>query len=84
MRSVLQFAERHVDGPLVRAYRVQAIIRKVDTLADAHAGVAQQQEDIAGEIVAAEQFLLQERSCSAVSGRGSLLRRRGISSRRIR
>lgn len=31
---------------------------EVDSLTDAHAGVAEQQEDIGGEIVAAEQLLL--------------------------
>ena len=55
-----EFAQRYVDRPLVRAYGVQAVIREVNTLADAHAGMAQQQEDICGKIVAAHQLLLQE------------------------
>lgn len=55
-----EFAQRYVDRPLVRAYGVQAVIREVNTLADAHAGMAQQQEDISGQIVATHQLLLQE------------------------
>ncbi len=51
---------RYVDCPLVPAYGVQAIIREVNTLADAHAGMAKQQEDISGKIVATQQLLLQE------------------------
>jgi hypothetical protein len=27
----LEFAQRHVDGPLVRAYGMQAVIREVNT-----------------------------------------------------
>ena len=54
-----ELAQRYVDGPLVRAYGVQAVIREVNTLADAHAGMAQQQEDISGKIVATHQLLLQ-------------------------
>ena len=55
-----ELAQRYVDRPLVRAYGVQAVIGEVNTLADAHAGVAKQQEDICGKIVAPHQLLLQE------------------------
>ena len=55
-----EFAQRYVDRPLVRTYEVQAVIREVNTLADAHAGMAQQQEDISAKIVATHQLLLQE------------------------
>ena len=54
----LQLAERNVNGPTIRADIVEAIIGKIGTFADAHPGVAQQQEDIGGQIIAAEQFLL--------------------------
>src|SRR5882672_11907909 len=56
----LEFSQRYVDRPLVRAYGVQAVIGEVNTLADAHAGVPKQQEDICGKIVAPYQLLLQE------------------------
>ena len=56
----LQLAKRNVNCPLIRAEVVEAIISKIDTFADAHSGVALQQEDIGGQIVAAEQFLLDQ------------------------
>jgi hypothetical protein len=56
----LQLAKRNVDRPPVRADIVQAIIGKINTLPDAHSGVAQQQEHIGGQIIAAEQFLLNQ------------------------
>jgi hypothetical protein len=55
----LQFAERHANRPLIRARGVQAIAGEVGCLADAHAGMAQQQEHIRGEVIASEQFLLE-------------------------
>ena len=55
-----EFAERHVNRPLIRAGRAKAIGGQIDTLTDAHAGVANQQKDIAAQIVAAEELLLQE------------------------
>ena len=54
----LQLAERHVNRPTIRADIVEAIIGKVGTFTDAHTGVAQQQEDVGRQIIAAEQFLL--------------------------
>src|SRR6266852_2518482 len=56
----LQLAKRNVNRPPVGADIVEAIIGKIDTLPDAHSGVAQQQEDIGGQIIAAEQFLLNQ------------------------
>ena len=55
-----EFAERHVNGPLIRAGRAKAVERQIGTFTDAHAGMANQQKGIATEIVAAEEFLLQE------------------------
>ena len=66
-------------GPMV-----EAIEGQIDTFTDAHAGVAQQQENIAGQIIAAEQFLLDQLILFGVSGRGSRCGARGMSSRRIR
>ena len=54
----LQLAERNVNCPAIRADIVEAVIGKIDTFTDAHTGVAQQQEDIGRQIIAAEQFLL--------------------------
>src|SRR5258708_3213421 len=55
-----EFAERHVNGPLIRAGGAQAVEAQIGTFTDAHAGVANQQKGIATQIVAAEEFLLQE------------------------
>jgi len=49
-----------MNGPLMRAGRAKAIDRQISAFSDAHAGVANQQKGIAAEIVAAEEFLLQE------------------------
>ena len=49
-----------MDGPLIRADGAKAIEGQVCTLADTHAGVAEQQKDISPQIVAAEKLLLQE------------------------
>ena len=53
-----ELAERYMDGPLVGTGGAQAVIREVSALADAHAGVAEQQEDISAQIVAAKELLL--------------------------
>src|SRR5712691_6697882 len=55
-----EFAERHVDRPLIRAGRAKAVGGQISTLADAHAGVANQQKDVAAQIVAEAELLLQE------------------------
>ena len=54
----LQFAEGHVNGPTIRSDVAKAIPGKVDTFTDAHTGMAQQQEDVGRQVVAAEQLLL--------------------------
>ena len=54
----LQLAEGHVNGPTIRGDIAKAILGKVGTFTDAHTGMAQQQEDVGRQIVAAEQLLL--------------------------
>ena len=56
----LQFAERNVNGPPVRTGIVEAIIGKINTLANAHSGVAYQQQDVGRQVITAEQFLLNQ------------------------
>jgi hypothetical protein len=55
-----EFAEWHVNGPLMRAARTKAIDRQISAFSNAHTGVAHQQKGIAAKIVAAEEFLLQK------------------------
>src|ERR1700730_16798349 len=55
-----EFAEGHVNGPLIGAGGAQAVEGQIGTFTDAHAGVANQQKGIATQIVAAAEFLLQE------------------------
>src|SRR5215470_12383970 len=54
-----EFAKWYVNGPLIRACGAKAMAGQIGTFTDAHAGVANQQKDIATQIVAAEEFLLQ-------------------------
>jgi hypothetical protein len=49
-----------MDGPLVGACGAQTVVGQVDAFADTHAGVAEQEEDISAEIVAAHELLLEE------------------------
>ena len=49
-----QFPERHMYGPLIRARGTEAVGREIGALTDAHAGVANQHEDIRAQVVAAE------------------------------
>src|SRR5260370_39601417 len=53
-----QFAERHMNRPLIRASGTEAVRCEIDALADAHGCVAHQQEDIRTQIVAAEELPL--------------------------
>jgi hypothetical protein len=62
----LQLPERNVNGPPIRAGIMEAIIGKIGTFPDAHSGVAHQQQDVGRQIIAAEQFLLNIRSCWGV------------------
>ena len=50
----LQLAERHQNGPSVGAGGMEAIEGKVHRFACAHPGMAKQQQDMGGQIVAAE------------------------------
>ena len=54
----LQLAERHVNGPLIRAEGWRQSKDRSAHFTDAHAGVTKQQEDIGAEIIAAEELLL--------------------------
>jgi hypothetical protein len=56
----VQLAERYVECPLPGRKRAQAVKREIDTLVDPNAGVADEQQRVAGEIVAAQEFLLDE------------------------
>ena len=49
-----------MDGPLVRPDGAQTIDREVDTFADAHAGMTDKQQGITGEVIAAQQFPLDQ------------------------
>ncbi len=49
-----EFAEWHMNRPLIRTGRAKAVGGQIGTLTDAHAGVANQQKGIATQIVAAE------------------------------
>ncbi len=55
-----EFAERHMNRPLIRAGGAKAVEGQIGALADAHAGVANQQKGIATQIIAAEELLLQK------------------------
>src|SRR5215831_7530475 len=55
-----ELAERHVNRPLIWGGRAKAVVGQIGAFTNAHAGVANQEKDIATEIVAAEEFPLQE------------------------
>ena len=61
--------------PTIRSDVAKAIPGKVDTFTDAHTGVAQQQEDVGRQIVAAEQLLLDGLILLRRQGAGQALRR---------
>ena len=56
----LQFAERDMHGPLIRTGGAEAIVGQIGALADAHAGVTDQQKRIPAEIVAAEELVFEK------------------------
>ena len=56
----LELAEGDMNGPLIRAGGAQAIEGQIGALADAHAGAAEQQEDVCAQIVAAQELLFEE------------------------
>ena len=47
-------------GPLIRAGGAEAIVGQIGALADAHAGVTDQQKRVTAEIIAAEELLVEE------------------------
>src|ERR1700676_3043266 len=55
-----ELAQWHMDGPLTGAERAQTIEREVGTFADAYAGVTQKQQDVTNEVIAPQQFLLDQ------------------------
>jgi hypothetical protein len=55
-----EFAQGHVNRPLVWTGGAQAVVGEVNTLADSHTGVSEHEEDISAQIVAAQEFLLEE------------------------
>jgi hypothetical protein len=55
----VELAERDMNRPLIGPGGSKAIRGQIGTLADAHAGVADQQHGIATKIVAAEKLLLE-------------------------
>ena len=56
----LEFAKRDVNRPLILARGAEALKRQIGTLANAHASVANQQKDVAAQIIAEAELLLQE------------------------
>src|SRR5215475_12717991 len=55
-----ELTKRHLNRALIRGGGAQAIEGQIGALADAHAGVANQQKGVAAQIIAAEELLLQE------------------------
>src|SRR6266481_2728789 len=53
----LQFAERHMNRPLIRTGGAEAIEGQIGAFADAHTSVANQQKGVTTEIVAAKELL---------------------------
>jgi len=56
----IELSDGDVNGPLIRPERAETVRRQVDALANAHAGVTLQQQQVAEEVVATAQFLLQQ------------------------
>ena len=56
----LEFAEGDMNRPLVWPRGAQTVVGEIGAFADTHAGVAEQEEDISAEIVAAHELLLEE------------------------
>src|SRR5580693_5422433 len=49
-----------MNGPLILASAAQTIKRQIETLADAHTGMPQEQQSVAGPAVATQQFPLDQ------------------------
>src|SRR5205085_949780 len=71
----LELAQRNVNSPAIGANIAKAVIGEIDTFANAHTGMAEQQEDVGRQIVAAEQLLLDELILLRRQGTGKTLRR---------
>jgi hypothetical protein len=56
----LEFAEWHVNGPLIGAQGTETVLAQINAFADADAGVTNQEEEIRPQIVAPEQLLLEQ------------------------
>ena len=56
----VELAQRYMERPLSGCERAQAIEGEIDTFADADPGVADEQKSVAGDIVAAQELLLDE------------------------
>ena len=55
-----ELAQGHVNRPQVWTCGAQAVIGEVDAFSDAHSSVAEQEEDISAQIVAAHELLLED------------------------
>ena len=56
----VQLAERYVECPLSGRKRAQAVKGEIDTLADPDAGMTDEKQRVTGDIVALQEFLLDE------------------------
>ena len=59
-----------MERPLSGSKQAQAVKGEIDTLADADAGIADEQQCVAGDIVAAQEFLLDEAILFGSQGTG--------------
>jgi hypothetical protein len=75
----VQLAERYMERPLSGRERAQAIEGEIDTFADADTSVADEQKNVAGDIVAAQELLLDE----AILFRRHWTRKPGIGLRHV-
>ena len=56
----VELAQRHMERPLSRREGAETVKGEIGTLADPHAGVTDEQQRVADDIVAAQEFLLNE------------------------
>src|SRR5438445_675161 len=63
-----ELAERHVNRPLIGPGGAKAVVGQIGALTDAHAGVANQQKDIATQMVAGLSAALKESTARAKRG----------------
>src|ERR1700682_828585 len=62
-----------MDGPLILAGAAQTIQRQIETFADAHAGMPQQQQRVAGPVVATQQFPVDQLIVLGHQGAGQIV-----------